>query len=105
MQKHKLASYWVAVLLLLSSSIATADCQEQARIESGLSQQEFTQLMMTCANMYLKGQFGFLQRKTRSAIAPWDKADSLIEYAICEETSKAVRDYVKQCELNGRDLK
>lgn len=104
MEKRKLASYWVAVLLL-SSSIAIANCQEQARIESGLSQQEFTQLMMTCANMYLKGQFGFLQQKTKATLAPWDKADSLIEYAICEEASKAVTDYVKQCELKRRDLK
>lgn len=56
------------------------------------------EILMACNNLYLRGQFGYLQTQTKDKLNYWQKADALITYNKCEEISRDLNIYLKECE-------
>lgn len=87
----------IALLLLSSTALGASEtqCLSKMTKAGGLPQERVIHMLVQCSNMYLKGQFGYLQQKTR--LSAGQKGAALMEYAKCEETSKIINDYMKQC--------
>lgn len=90
-------------------------CLKQLSIDIKHSEEQITQLLMSCNNIFLIGQTIFLNnnklsdkiirkyypKTTQDGDAPvteHEKGGRLIDYAKCEEISRNIKIYMKRCQ-------
>ena len=73
------------------------ECLSNMTKDSGVSEEKTAVMLMQCSTLFMKGQFGFLQQSTKAHLSFGSKADSLLEYAACEEMTFIFKSYMNHC--------
>lgn len=96
-------SFFFPVFVLGAS---TEGCLSRLATDLATPEQKITVIMMECNNLFLKGQFKFLKKpvsndntrfKGTDHINALEMADGLIAYVACEDMSRLVKRYMKEC--------